>query len=127
MWRDFARRHRTLITVVGSLLTAALLVVALAGKREEFVHALTAVGPWIIVATVALQIVALLSRTEAWHLTIEAAGGRVARRVLYRASCMQVLGSVINGNLGVAMRIGALRRSSPDVAPQVPTLIAAEF
>jgi hypothetical protein len=40
---------------------------------------------------------------------------------------MQVLGSVINGNLGVAARIAALRRSSPDVSPQVPTLIAAEF
>ena len=74
-----------------------------------------------------LQIVALLARSEAWHLTIEAAGGTVARRVLYRASSMQVLGGVINGHLGVAARIAALRRSSPDVSPQVPTLIAAEF
>ena len=40
---------------------------------------------------------------------------------------MQVLGSVINGQLGVAARIAALRRSSPEVTPQVPTLIAAEF
>jgi uncharacterized membrane protein YbhN (UPF0104 family) len=40
---------------------------------------------------------------------------------------MQVLGSLINGNLGVAARIAALRRSSPEVSPQVPTLIAAEF
>src|SRR5215218_10495499 len=40
---------------------------------------------------------------------------------------MQVLGGVINGQLGVAARIAALRRSSPDVCPQVPTLIAAEF
>ena len=74
-----------------------------------------------------LQIVALVSRSEAWHLTIEAAGGTVERRVLYRASSMQVLGGVVNGHLGVAARIAALRRSSPDVCPQVPTLIAAEF
>jgi uncharacterized membrane protein YbhN (UPF0104 family) len=40
---------------------------------------------------------------------------------------MQVLGSVINSHLGVAARIAALRRSSPAVSPQVPTLIAAEF
>src|SRR5215204_3645449 len=39
---------------------------------------------------------------------------------------MQVLGGVINGQLGVAARIAALRRSSPDVSPKVPTLIAAE-
>ena len=37
-----------------------------------------------------------------WHRTIEAAGGTVARRVLYRASSMQVVGSVLNGQLGVA-------------------------
>jgi hypothetical protein len=43
------------------------------------------------------------------------------------ASRFQVLGSVINGQLGVAARIAALRRSLPDVSPQVPTLIAAEF
>jgi hypothetical protein len=76
---------------------------------------------------VLLQIVALLARSEAWHLTIGAAGGTVARRVLFRASSMQVLGGLINGHLGVAARIAALRRSSPEVSPQVPTLIAAEF
>ena len=127
MWREFAQRHRTAISVVGTILTLAALAYALAGKRQEFVDALRGVQAAVLAATVLLQIVALLSRSEAWHLTIEAAGGTVARRVLFRASSMQVLGSVINGNLGVAMRIGALRRSSPDVAPQVPTLIAAEF
>jgi hypothetical protein len=76
---------------------------------------------------VLLQIVALISRSEAWHLTIEAAGGTVKRRILYRASAVGVLGSILNNQLGVAARIAALRRSSPDVAPQVPTLIAAEF
>jgi hypothetical protein len=40
---------------------------------------------------------------------------------------MQVLGGVVNSQLGVAARIAALRRSSPEVCPQVPTLIAAEF
>ena len=70
---------------------------------------------------------ALVARSQAWHLSIGAAGGTVARRVLYRASSMQMLGSVLNGNLGVAARIAALRRSSPEVSPQVPTLIAAEL
>jgi hypothetical protein len=40
---------------------------------------------------------------------------------------MQVLGSVINGQLGVAARIAVLRRSSPTASPQISTLIAAEF
>ena len=89
--------------------------------------ALSEVAVWTFIVTVLLQIVALLARSEAWHLSIEAAGGSVERRVLYRASSVQVLGSVFNGQLGVAARITALRRSSPSDCPHVPTLIAAEF
>jgi uncharacterized membrane protein YbhN (UPF0104 family) len=116
-----------LIAVVASLGTAAVLVLVLAGRRDEFVAAISEAAIWVLVATALLQVVALLARSEAWHRTIEAAGGTVERRILYRASSMQVLGGVINGQLGVAARIAALRRSSPAISPQVPTLIAAEF
>jgi uncharacterized membrane protein YbhN (UPF0104 family) len=125
--QSFARRRRAAITVIGSLLTATALVLALAGRRHEFSTALSSAAPPVLAVAALLQIVALLARTEAWHLSIDAAGGSVARRVLYRASSMQVLGSLLNGQLGVAARITALRRSSPTVSPQVPTLIAAEF
>jgi uncharacterized membrane protein YbhN (UPF0104 family) len=123
----FGRRRRTALTIVGSVLVAALLGALLADRRDEFTTALASASAWTIVVTTLLQVVALVSRSEAWHITIEAAGGAVERRVLYRASSMQVLGSVLNGHLGVAARIAALRRSSPDVCPQVPTLVAAEF
>ena len=125
--RAFGRRHRAVIAVVGSLATAAILAFLLAGRADEFEAALSAASASVLAATVLLQVIGLLARSEAWHLTIEAAGGTVERRVLYRASSMQVVGSVINTQLGVAARIAALRRSSPDVSPQVPTLIAAEF
>jgi uncharacterized membrane protein YbhN (UPF0104 family) len=123
----FGRSHRVLITVVGSLAAAVALVFVLAGRRHEFGAAISQAALWLLGVTVLLQIVALLVRSEAWHLSIESAGGSVERRVLYRASSVQVLGSVVNGQLGVAARIAALRRSSPTVSPQVPTLIAAEF
>jgi uncharacterized membrane protein YbhN (UPF0104 family) len=125
--RDFGRHHRTAITIVGSVLSAALLALVLAGRRDEFADALSSASAWVLAVTVLLQIVALLARSEAWHLTIEAAGGTVERRVLYRASAMGILGSLLNAQVGVAARIAALRRSSPDVSPRVPTLIAAEF
>lgn len=125
--RAVGRRHRITITIAGSVATVVALVLALSGRREEFSAALSGAAMPILVATAALQIVALLARSEAWHLTIEAAGGTVPRRVLFRASSMQVLGSVINGHLGVAARIAALRRSSPEIAPRVATLVAAEF
>ena len=125
--RGFARRRRVSITVVGSVATAAVLVFLLAGRRDEFAAALSGAPWWVLVATVLVQIVGLLARSEAWHLTIQAAGGTVDRRILYRASSVQVLGGVLNAQVGVAARIAALRRSSPVVSPQVPTLIAAEF
>jgi uncharacterized membrane protein YbhN (UPF0104 family) len=104
-----------------------VLVAVLSGRRSEFTGALASVSVWAIAGTTLLQVVALVARSEAWHLTIEAAGGTIDRRVLYRASSMQVLGSVLNGHLGVAARIAALRRSSADACPRVPTLVAAEF
>ena len=84
-------RHRTAITIAGSLLTAAALAFVLSGRRDEFESALSDVALWALIATVLLQVVALVSRSEAWHLTIGAAGGTVDRRTLYRASSMQVL------------------------------------
>lgn len=99
--RGLGRRHRLPITIAGSLVTAAALAFALAGRRHQFAAALSAASVQVLGAAVLLQIVALLARTEAWHRTVEAAGGTVAPRVLYRASSMQVLGSVINGQLGV--------------------------
>jgi len=125
--RAFSHRHRVAITVLGSLATAALLALVLAGRRDQFEAAVSEASAWVLAGTVLLQIVALLGRSEAWHLSIEAAGGTVPRRALYRASSMGVLGALLNGQLAVAVRIGALRRSSPLVSPQVPTLVAAEF
>src|SRR5947207_10996841 len=125
--RAFGRRHRVPVTVVGSLATAAILAYVLAGRRHEFAQALSSASIWILLATVMLQVVALLSRTEAWHVTIEAAGGRVARRVLYRASGVQVLGGALNGHLGVAVRIRALPRPSAAARPPVLPRAAADF
>jgi uncharacterized membrane protein YbhN (UPF0104 family) len=125
--RDFGLRRHTLLTVLGSLATAAILALLLAGRRDEFAAALVGAAAWVLAVAVLLQIVALLARSEAWHLTIQEAGGTVDRRILYRASSMGVLGGLLNAQAAVAARIAALRRSSPDVSPHVPTLIAAEL
>ncbi len=125
--RAFARRHRRLITVAGFLLTTGALAVVLAGHRDEFATALSSASPWTLLGASALQIVALLARTEAWHGCIAAAGGTVERRLLYRASSMGYVGSLLNAQLGVAARIAALRRSSPATSPAISTLVAAEL
>src|SRR4051794_9273550 len=125
--RRFARRHTKLITIAGSLIAAGILVAILWGRRDEFATALSSASIKVLLAASALQLVALLSRSEAWHVSINAAGGTVPRRVLYRASSMGYVGSLVNAQVGTAARIAALRRSSPEESPGISTLIAAEF
>jgi uncharacterized membrane protein YbhN (UPF0104 family) len=124
--REFGTRHRVAVAIGGAVATAGLLAALLARHRDEFRTAMSSAPWWVLALTVALHVIALLSRTEAWHLSVGAAGGRVSRRVLFRASSAQVIGSLLSGQLGAAARIVALRRSSRQVCPQVPTLIAAE-
>jgi hypothetical protein len=125
--RRFSGRHRQLITIVGSIVAAAVLVAILWGHRDEFSTALSSASIAVLLAASGLQLVALLARSEAWHISIGEAGGTVPRRILYRASSMGYVGSLLNAQVGTAARIAALRRSSPDESPGVPTLIAAEF
>lgn len=124
--RAFGARHRRVIAVVCSVGVIALLVLVLAGRRDEFAEAFTSASLGVLLLATVLQIVALLARTEAWHGCINAAGGTVARRVLFRASSVGYVGSLLNAQLGTAARIAALRRSSPTTSPPVSTLIAAE-
>jgi lysylphosphatidylglycerol synthase-like protein len=125
--RRFGRRHRKSITIVGSVGAAVILGAILWGRRDEFSTALSSASIAVLLAAAGLQLVALLARSEAWHICIAAAGGTVARRILYRASSMGYVGSLLNAQVGTAARIAALRRSSPAESPGVSTLIAAEF
>ena len=58
---------------------------------------------------------------------IGAAGGSLGRRSLYRASSIGYLANIFNGQFGLAVRIGALRRSAPTECPRAPVLLAAEL
>jgi hypothetical protein len=119
-------RRRIAVTGVGALAVAGVLCWALAGRRDEFAAALDAAPVWILLTAAVLQVVALVSRTEAWHGSVVAAGGTVSRRRLHRAAGVGNLASVVNTQLAAAARITVLRRAAPDDAPRVPALIAAE-
>jgi hypothetical protein len=106
---------------------AGVLAATLSGKRGDFSTALHAAPIWLLAIAALLQAVALVARSEAWHVCVCAAGGTVSRRRLYRAASAGYLGTLINGQLGVAARIAALRRSAPVDSPRVPALVAAEI
>jgi hypothetical protein len=119
-------RRSVLTTLAGALAVAGVLAYVLADRRDEFGTALGAAPLWILLVTTALQVVALLSRTESWRICVVAAGGTVGRRCLYRSASMGYLGSQLNSQVGTAARIGVLRRAAPAECPRVPALIAAE-
>jgi uncharacterized membrane protein YbhN (UPF0104 family) len=125
--RSLAGRWRTALSVIGAVAVAGVLALVLAGKRGDFSTALHAAPLWLLALAAVLQAVALVARSEAWHVCVRAAGGTVSRRRLYRAASVGYLGTLVNGQLGVAARIAALRRSAPADSPRVPALIAAEI
>jgi hypothetical protein len=120
-------RARTWLTVGASVLASLGLAAVLVARWDELSAGITGAPAFVVVAAVALQTLALISRTEAWHLSVSASGGTVGRRRLYRASSMGVVGGLLNGQLSSAARIAALRRSAPEDSPRVPALIAAEL
>jgi uncharacterized membrane protein YbhN (UPF0104 family) len=118
---------RRTLTVIATALAVAVLAAVLAGKSDTFTTALHAAPWWLLAAAAGLQLLALLARTEAWHVCVRATGATVGRRCLYRASSVGSVAVVINGQLGVAARIATLRRSSPQGSPRVPALLGAEL
>jgi uncharacterized membrane protein YbhN (UPF0104 family) len=124
--RNFQQRHQRLVAVACTLLVAVAIAIALWGKRHDFVTAVEEAPLWLLGCAVLLQIVALLTRTEAWRTCVLAAGGKVERRRLYRASSMGYVGSLVNAQVGAAARIAALRRSAPEDAPRIAPLLTAE-
>ncbi len=121
------RRHPTRVSLAGGTLVAVALAIALAGNGDEFVAALGSAPLWVLGVAVALHVVWLITRSEAWSVCIGAAGGSVSRRRLYRASSIGYLGNIFNGQFGLAVRITALRRSAPTECPRAPVLLAAEL
>jgi hypothetical protein len=125
-WRLPSFRHRAVLSILGAGAVTVGLGIELSGKTGQFSAALNAAPLVTLLLVVALQIFALLARSEAWHVCVCAAGGTVARRLLFRAAGVGYLASVLNGSVGLATRVTCLRRVAPDAVPRVPALLAAE-
>jgi uncharacterized membrane protein YbhN (UPF0104 family) len=119
-------RRRMVLSMLGAVAVAVVLGFVLAGRRGQFTAALHSAPLLLLGLAVLLQIIALLARTEAWNVCVRAAGGTVTRRVLFRAAGIGYVASLINGSVGVVVRIASLRRLAPQDTPAVPALIAAE-
>jgi hypothetical protein len=125
--RAWVRAYPGAVTTVGTTVVVAALAIGLWSKRGDFAAAVGGASAIILGAAIVLQIVWLLLRSEAWHVCVGAAGGRVDRTRLYRASSLGYLGNVFNANFGLALRIAALRRAAPQDSPRPSVLVGAEL
>jgi uncharacterized membrane protein YbhN (UPF0104 family) len=125
--RAWTGQHPGTVTLIGTVVVAAALAAGLWDKRDEFGAAFGSASVAVLVGAVALQVVWLVGRSEAWHVCVGAAGGSVGRRRLYRAAAVGYLGNIFNSNVGLAARIAALRRSAPADSPRPAVLVAAEM
>jgi hypothetical protein len=125
-FRVSSMRRRIAVSVGGALLVGGLLAYVLAGRGAQFSAALRTAPIALVALSVLLQICALLSRTEAWAICVRAAGGTVGRRVLFRSAAFGCIASIVNGSVGMAVRIATVRRTAPQTTPGAPALVAAE-
>jgi hypothetical protein len=121
-----AQRRALLGLGTGLAATGALLAVIFT-KGHAFSEAMGTVPVGILAAVVGIELLWILARCEAWAVCIDAAGGTVERRTLFRAASLGYLGNVLNPQLGLAVRIAALRRAAPAESPNAPVLVAAEL
>ena len=118
--------RRLALSILGWVLACGLLAWGLAGRWDELWSAAERLSVGLLVLTIALQIVALVARGEAWLGCIRGAGGSVDRRRVFRASGLGCAANVLSSHLGAAARITLLRRSAPNETPSVGPLLTAE-
>lgn len=119
-------RRKVAVSIGGTLIVGGILAYVLAGHGAQFSRALRTAPLSLVGASVLLQIIAVLARTEAWTVCVRAAGATVGRRVLFRSAALGAVASIVNGSAGMAVRITAVRRSAPQTSPSATALVAAE-
>jgi hypothetical protein len=123
------RVPRGLRCCLTALLAAAVIggmLVALASHRRAFVDALDDAAFGTLLLAAALHLGSVVARSEAWTVSVHAAGGTLGRRGSYQIASLGFAANVLSPSLGTAVRIWALRTKARDRAPSATALVAAE-
>jgi hypothetical protein len=113
---------------VGATVGATVAVAGLvASNAEDVGEALSLATAEQIVALVALHLVALVLRAEAWSLCLAAGGAPVERRRVHASSSLRFLAdTTVPTYLGAWIRIAVLRKLDGDRAPTIGQMITAD-
>lgn len=111
----------TAITVLG-------LVVALCVMHAADVGAaLGSASAWAMIGAVALHVATLVLRSEAWRMTLAAAGGdALSRPVVHAANAGAFLAGALQSQAALPARVALLRRLAADRAPRPGQICVAD-
>ena len=111
----------TAITVLG--LVCALCVL----HAGDVGAALGSVPAWAMVGAAALHVATLVLRSEAWRLTLAAAGGdSLSRSVVHGANAAAFLAGALQSQAALPARVTLLRRLAGDRAPRPGQICVAD-
>jgi hypothetical protein len=119
-------RPQGILGIVGGLALIAVLVALIVPRADEVSDALGRVGIGSFFAVVALGTVALVLRTTAWQVAIDAAGGRLRALEAHLASAVAYVTSLVSPYIGMASRIAVIRNRVPERSPSTSQQLAAE-
>ena len=117
--------RRAATTVVAAALLLAI-VAMLVRHGPQFADAVRRVSFSALLIAAGLHVVTVVARSEAWTVSLRAAGGRLERRSIYQVASLGFAANMLSTALGTAVRIWALRRKAADQVPSAPALVAAE-
>ena len=125
--KSWLKRHSKGVSIAFAVTITLALIFGLYGKRHEIAGAFGTVSWTVLALACVAQVAWLITRSEAWHVCVQAAGADCGRRPLFRAAAIGNLGSIFTPSFGLAVRIAELRRTAPDKSPCAGTLVAAEL
>lgn len=95
--------------------------------RAEVVAAFAAVPWWAVAVAVALHVGTLVLRSEAWRVTLAAAGAdRLARRAVHGANAASFLAGTLQSQAALPVRVAMLRRLAGERAPRATVICVAD-
>lgn len=114
-------------SVAGPLLALVLLAVLVGVRGDELAAALAAVPLVALAGAVALHVLTLGLRAEAWRTALAAVDGRrQSRRGVHAASAGAFTAGAVISHATMPVRVALLRRSSPAGAPRAGEIAVVE-
>ena len=97
------RYHGPLAVGAGIAVVLAGAWALLAGHGAAFLAAVRGVSWWTLVLAVGLHLVAVVARSEAWHVSVRAAGSTLGRRCCYQVASLGFAANVVAPSFGTAL------------------------